>query len=74
MSKNNISKALDQPMPKFGWIQGINLIRVLQDEKYRIQIALDHSSNNTQAMELLNMPETTFYRKLKKYKLKRHEK
>ncbi len=52
----------------------VSVTKLLSDEKYRIQIALDHSSTNQEAMSILRMNITTFFRKLERYSLTRHPK
>jgi DNA-binding NtrC family response regulator len=47
-----------------------NIIQLLGSEKYRIETALKIVKTNKQATEILNMNERTYFRKLKKYKLK----
>lgn len=49
---------------------GFDTRLLLTSEKYRIQVAIEITKNNLEAKELLNMNERTFYRRVKKYKLK----
>jgi len=41
--------------------------KMLSDEKYRIEIAIQLTQNDQKAMGLLDMAERTFYHKLKSY-------
>ncbi len=51
---------------------GIEVTELIRSEKYRMETALKYSTTNKQAFELLGMPGTTFYRKIKGYNLKKH--
>ncbi len=49
---------------------GINLVRILRDEKYRMELALRYSGSHNEAILLLDMARMTYFRKMKKYELK----
>ena len=46
-----------------------NLIKLLSSEKARIEFALKNTKSRKEVYMMLQMPERSFYRKLRKYKL-----
>lgn len=49
--------------------KGYDIKRLLYDEKYRFEVAIKETGNNTQLAELLKISERTVYRLRKKWKL-----
>lgn len=54
------------------WISGVNMIQLMRSQRYRLKIAIQHSNSSTEAAELLGISERTYFRWLKKYKIKGH--
>lgn len=47
----------------------INILELLQSEKYRYKIAIHLAKNNIEAAKILGTTERTFYRKIKELEL-----
>jgi DNA-binding transcriptional ArsR family regulator len=48
-----------------------DILRLLSDELYRVEIAVEMSSSNEEASIMLGMSDRTFYRKLQQVKLRK---
>ena len=48
----------------------VDVDKILNDESYRMEIALSKTTSHTKACHLLGMNKRTFYRKLKDYKIR----
>lgn len=72
--QQRIRSAMNVTITNQDWPYGVSFSSMLMSEEYRLKVALDNSTTNSQAASLLGISVRTLYRWFEKYNVKGHEK